>query len=231
MIDDRLCNGCSLIKVCHLVTVLYAQGNEGLGQVHTCSALTSAAIFGRNIPRESSIGVAQILDGNLIGLLAAGTVISVVRGFGILDHQRNTTENLGQTQIGKTAEELGLTGHTGLGILAGPGHFVHLGKSQVGIGDHLVELVPDALGQGGSGGPGSGEVAHVLSRTQLVLVVHHIGTGEGVVAKALSHGAGEIEFLELKVTRQKRIHNLIGCIVGIGNRKLGFGLFVQEFLI
>ena len=71
----------------------------------------------------------------------------------------------------------------------------------------------------------------MLSGAQLVLVVHHIGTREGVVAETLTHGAREIQLLKLEVAGKEGVDYLIGGVIGVGNGELGLGLLFQKFVV
>ncbi len=71
----------------------------------------------------------------------------------------------------------------------------------------------------------------MLVGAELVLVVHHVRTGEGVVAETLTHGAREVEFLELEVAGQEGIDHLVGGVVGVGDGKLGLRLLFEEGIV
>ena len=214
-----------------VVVVLHATGDKGLGEVHAGGTLSGAAVFSGDVPRKGGIGGREVFDGHIVGFQAGSAVVGGVGGLAIFQHERNAAEEFGQTQVGQAAEELGLTRHAGFRLVAGPVDLVHLEEGKVRVGDHLVELVPKALGKGGGGGPGGGEVAHVLVGAELVLVVHHVRTGEGVVAETLAHGAREVEFLELEVAGQERIDHLVGGVVGVGDGELGLRLLFEEGIV
>ena len=215
-----------------LVVFGYAQSQVGLGKEERGGpfAGTSALFLGQG-GGELVVSGLEVVDGGLVGLGAGDAVIAEAGDLGILEHDRNAAVQLGQTQIADAAQEERLGLHAGHRALGGPFDLIHLAEGQVGVGDDLVELVPELLGDFVLGGPGSLDVAHVGGCAQLVFSVEDVGAGGLVEADAHAGLVGEGQFAHVVIAGEDGIDNLVAGLEGVQGGDAVLHLLREEFIV
>ena len=198
------------------LTGQHAHGQVGLGQHMTGSALGHLAIH-RRIVGQAVIGQLQLVDGELISLLAGSPDIVVVVGFVIRLHDRHAAEQLAQAQVAQPAEEVGLAADIVAVLLVRPLDRLGLASAQgqVGEAQDFVELAPD-LGDTAAGRrPVAGtEVRPADAVAAEIRLVHDVRAEVLVVEHDVPSGVG-VPVVEAAIAQRQLVSDLVAGLESV----------------